>query len=951
MRYSLVMMLRILLLALGLPLGWDRVFAQEELPTGFLPGQGTLDVRVAGKSLRARWPELWDSRTDYETSLGSGVALRFVRAEDGSGGRMTLTWRPRRTDDERPRISCVVRIPNLASARPRRFHGGSRRDVVWLSYRGAGVDAARGLARSDRVSEWGVDLGIWDGFHVGFEGDGESGEGVVRVTGAVPPGNEVAVFAWKHVRTGEPASSRDSNVRLEGPGLVVAGKAGTRAILAAVDRCLEERGALRYVEIEDGWQSKSTGVFSHPGRDWEKADAGLYPGGLEALVEQLEDRGVACGVWVVPHGYTDSTSASKDKARFVVAADGKIVPGGVLGPQVIDPVNSRGLEHLASLVRSFQRRGLRFLRLGELGTALAFYKSYAGDLRLGTRTPEGAFVASLDVMRRVAGDSLLLLGGEGTPESAFSSLSRVRPGWNSRAGSHPLRQEAAALASRLHRQSPQLGIDPIAVGDEASIVLPDLRRFARLSGRDLPITANGDERPRASIDVLSIDAFARAEGEPVPRVWVLKVGDTPQSRSHDLVALANWNDREPETIRLSAQDLGRNSSSQAEYAVVDLGNRELFYRGLLPVEVTVLAGEIRYFSVQRLTRSEPRVISIGGDPTAHLARMRQVTWVEETQVLRGSLALDREESIEMSIFCPEGRSIESVESQLGSLRVVSEEGDSLLRVVLSRGDDRVPVEGVDWSLKFGEPKPRAPGVSDLRVARAELLSSGEAVLLSWQSAGPSDGRHVFHVYRGKERVGSTIDRRFVDRGLKPGTVVEYRVATARVEDAVVKPVSSAAEAKIAFAMPDIEDAWLAARDPVGFRGDTARPGINLSASGGPLLIRGKRFKHGVGQRVPQAVDFDVGRAFGTFEALLAIDDASRVAGSARFVVRVDGVVAYRSPVVLGSDVKPLRISIPIYYCETLTLEVERGESGSVSYANWLDARLVREARQPREPCE
>ena len=111
---------------------------------------------------------------------------------------------------------------------------------------------------------------------------------------------------------------------------------------------------------------------------------------------------------------------------------------------------------------------------------------------------------------------------------------------------------------------------------------------------------------------------------------------------------------------------------------------------------------------------------------------------------------------------------------------------------------------------------------------------------------------------------------------------------------------------------------------------------------GPLSIRGRSYVKGLGMYSKMRAVYNLNSRYQTFMTDLGIDDYSGGEGSVHFVIRLDGEVAYRSPLVTGMS---KRISIPSMNVESiqkLELEVDFGERGDLrDYANWCNPILIR----------
>jgi len=123
-----------------------------------------------------------------------------------------------------------------------------------------------------------------------------------------------------------------------------------------------------------------------------------------------------------------------------------------------------------------------------------------------------------------------------------------------------------------------------------------------------------------------------------------------------------------------------------------------------------------------------------------------------------------------------------------------------------------------------------------------------------------------------------------------------------------------------------------------------------SVDGKPLTVSGKVYERGFGTRPESAVMFRVDGKVSAFDALVAIDDGAKGAGSgksygkptAHFRVWADGNIVWSSgDVKIGQQ--PVEVHVGLSGAKEIVLETTGGKewtSFDASYADWLDARFT-----------
>lgn len=113
-----------------------------------------------------------------------------------------------------------------------------------------------------------------------------------------------------------------------------------------------------------------------------------------------------------------------------------------------------------------------------------------------------------------------------------------------------------------------------------------------------------------------------------------------------------------------------------------------------------------------------------------------------------------------------------------------------------------------------------------------------------------------------------------------------------------------------------------------------------AVTGGPLRLGGQTYTKGLGVRSRTKVTYELG-SFDRFESTVGVDESAGAAASVRFLVEVDGELAFDSDEMVVST-QPKNVDLSIKGAKQLSLIVDFESRGDAQdYADWANARLVR----------
>lgn len=116
-------------------------------------------------------------------------------------------------------------------------------------------------------------------------------------------------------------------------------------------------------------------------------------------------------------------------------------------------------------------------------------------------------------------------------------------------------------------------------------------------------------------------------------------------------------------------------------------------------------------------------------------------------------------------------------------------------------------------------------------------------------------------------------------------------------------------------------------------------GIDNSAAGSALSMRGKRYLRGIGTHAASLIEIEVREGASKLVAEIGVDDAGQGGGSVIFKVLDGSKVLFQSQVLRGTD-PPLAIAVPLSGERRLRLVVEDTGDGVISdVADWADLSI------------
>ncbi|MGE0479544.1 MAG: NPCBM/NEW2 domain-containing protein [Phycisphaerae bacterium] len=162
---------------------------------------------------------------------------------------------------------------------------------------------------------------------------------------------------------------------------------------------------------------------------------------------------------------------------------------------------------------------------------------------------------------------------------------------------------------------------------------------------------------------------------------------------------------------------------------------------------------------------------------------------------------------------------------------------------------------------------------------------------------------------------------------------EYVVFRIRAPDQpLVAQVASATEAS--------SDMQLATRRPISIEQGWGELGADRTVDGNVLRLGGKSFRSGIGTHAPARLTYEIPRGARYFEATIGIDDETGGHGSAAVSIRLDGELAYESPLLVGGQ-RPVVVRLLLRNARQIELAADPTRDGQrFDHVDFADARFI-----------
>lgn len=708
-----------------------------------------------------------------------------------------------------------------------------------------------------------------------------------------------------------------------------------------------------YVQLDDGWQGmgeRGAGAY----RDWSTIDPRFQAIGLGGLADSIRSLGLEAGIWIAPHGQSNSQVAHASKAFLWTPGDSSASTTWE-GRYLMDPTAPAAPSYLGGIFKEL--RSLKFTYFKIDGQTIVVHeygdktKYMHGPVPKGTPGEVGAklYRKTLRTIRGAIGDSSYLLASWGTPLEGVGLYNGSRTGgdivqgWDGVLGAVSTVQRWNFLHNIAWYSDP-----------DVLIVRPPMREgtarvwatIMGLTGQSLMSSDRLTDLPDSRVELLR-RVYPATDIRPLDlyrpantRKSLIDLKVSHLGRDYDVVGVFNYDAQESSNHLLSWSALGLDST--ATYHVYDFWNGTYYGSWEHGVFIDVPPGDVRVITLARAT-DRPELISTSRHITQGWVDLRSLEHggSGDRPSLSGESRVIGGDAYTLTVGLPRGKSSfriaaarASGSGKVAPVRVswASHQGYATVTI---RSDS---TQLVRWGIEF---EPAAPYVYPVgSPQRIETAATGlSSTMLHW----PVEyyPRSAYQVAVDGHPLGEAFSARAGIDGLAPGTTHQLSVRSMWADGTAAE---KAAELTYTPAVPD--SVFVSELEPLSILQDWERLGVDRAVRGSPLKVGGKAYDKGIGTLSDSRVSYRIFGRFAKFVAKVGLDDGVRRRSPARavFEVRGDGKTLWRSDTISrGSAAVP--VSVDVRGVDELTLVVtpvvqpntDRDDSDP---ADWLDARLV-----------
>ncbi len=708
-----------------------------------------------------------------------------------------------------------------------------------------------------------------------------------------------------------------------------------------------------YVQLDDGWQGmgeRGAGAY----RDWSTIDPRFSGIGLGGLADSIRSLGLEAGIWIAPHGQSNTQVARSSKA-FLWTPNDSSASTTWEGRYLMDPTAPAApgylggiFEHLRDLNFTYFKIDGQTIVVHEFGDKTKYMH---GPVPKGTPEEIGAklYRKTLGTIRGAIGDSSYLVASWGTPLEGVGMYNGSRTGgdivqgWDGVLGAVSTVQRWNFLHDIAWYSDPDVLIVRPPMSDGTARVWATIMG---LTGQSLMSSDRLTDLPDSRVellrrvypatDVRPLDLYRPANTrKPLMDLKVSHLG-----RDYDVVGVFNYDAEQSTNRLLSWSALGLDST--AMYHVYDFWNGTYYGSWEHGVFIDVPAGDVRVITLVRAT-DRPELVSTSRHITQGWVDLRALEHggSAERPSLSGESRVIGGDAYTLTVGLPRGKASFRVATARASLTAngapvhVSWSSHQGYATVTIRTDS---TQLVRWQIDF---EPAAPYVYPVTSPqRIEATTTGLSnATLHW----PVEyyPRSAYQVAVDGRPLGEAFTARANVSGLAPGKPHEISVRSMWADGTAAE---KGAELTYTPALPD--SLFVSGLEPISMLQDWERLGVDRAVRGSPLKVGGKEYSKGIGTLSESQVSYRIFGRFAKFVASVGLDEGVRRQSPARaiFEVRGDGKTLWKSDTISrGSAAVP--VSVDVRGVDELTLVVapivqpNTDRDDSVP-ADWLDARLL-----------
>jgi len=425
-----------------------------------------------------------------------------------------------------------------------------------------------------------------------------------------------------------------------------------------------------FIQIDDGWQIGSRDFTTYNPR-------GSYSLGMKPTAEKIRDNGLVAGIWYIPFGWDPKCKALADHHDwFVKKPDGSIYSVRWAG-SCLDMTHPEARKFLSGVVAQMSRDwNYKYIKIDGLWSGMAvkiLYPSlnYRWDdlgqavLHDPGKTQVEAYRDGLKLVRRAAGDDVFILGCNiaqncRTLGGSFGLMDGMRIGPDIGAAWGGMVRCAQPTSHLYFLHTKVWFNDPDCLMLRNPLSLDQARVWGSvlaLSGQLNVVSEWLPGLPPEKLDVVKrtmpnhnglgrpIDLFENN----LPSMWHYR-GRIAGGRV-DLIALINWNNKEPKTAQLDLAKIGLPAGPQDRYVGFDFWENTFVTPFAASRKFELRPASCRVIALHHLA-DHPQLVSTSRHVTQGVIDVATVAWDPEKSTLAGKSRLVAGDPYELRIATP-----------------------------------------------------------------------------------------------------------------------------------------------------------------------------------------------------------------------------------------------------------------------------------------------------------
>jgi Alginate lyase/NPCBM/NEW2 domain/Melibiase len=670
---------------------------------------------------------------------------------------------------------------------------------------------------------------------------------------------------------------------------------------------------VQYVQIDDGWQGTGHGLGEN--RDWSTINK-RFSGGMDQLAAYIKALGLKPGIWLAPHGQSNEAVVKNHSGVFLLKPDGTTASNTWEGIFLVDPSTPESQQYLKELFTRLVGWGYEYFKIDGQPIVVREYRNKKSFMKRAADDSDELYRGTLNSIREAIGPRRYLLGCWVVPLEGIGLMNGSRIGADVLPNWDGFKYAMRATMQYYFLHNVAWYTDPDVFIVRAPLPLEQARAWATLQGLTGQAALMSDrlvdlgpqrveliKRVYPAVDIRPLDLFSADRNK---RIWDLKINHL--GRQYDVVGLFNFDETKSIASYVGWKDLGLPEDRPVH--VFDFWHKE--YLGawekgisleLLPASTRVLSlvpanDQIQLVSTSRhITQGWVDLISQRFDPARN--------------VYSGRSRVIRNDPYDLWFAFPPGKQFAIKSATAGGLpvRITNHQGWAEVEITSPRTTE------VSWEVVF-EP---ASGYHFPVREPSNLIAEStgvDGVNLRWSI--PAQPTFAYEVSLNGKLLGSTPGQVFALRGLDPS--LDY---TAEVRSVWQDGSQSQKAAKLQFKLREIQppDVFLSDLDPVRLTPGWRQPELN---------------RRNVNMPTNSEIEFELNGTYDAFTANVGHGGNGKV----EFAVIGDGKELWTSGPRMNTDGNR-SVKVDVRNVRRMTLRVRRVDEGGRIFADWREARLLK----------